>query len=93
VKKHIGAYAAAMGGLDGIAFAGGIGEKSANVRARVCEGLEFLGVRLDEERNRSCTGEKIISSEDSAVKVLVIKTNEEIIVAKETVRVVNKLCF
>jgi len=93
VKKYIGAYAAAMGGLDGIAFAGGIGEKSANVRARVCEGLEFLGVRLDAERNRSCAGEEIISSGDSPVKVLVIKTNEEIIVARETLRVVNKLCF
>jgi len=89
VKKTIGAYAAAMGGLDVIAFAGGIGEKSFNVRAKVCEGLEFLGVRLDEERNRSCTGEEIISSEDSPVKVLVVKTNEEIIVARETMRVVS----
>jgi acetate kinase len=90
VKKTIGAYAAAMGGLDGIAFAGGIGEKSANVRAKVCAGLEFLGVRLDAERNRSCAGEEIISSGDSRVKVLVIKTNEEIIVARETVNVVNR---
>jgi len=89
VKKTIGAYAAVMGGLDAVAFAGGIGEKSVNVRAKVCEGLAFLGVRLDAERNRSCSGEGIISSEDSPVKVLVVKTNEEIIVARETVRVVN----
>ena len=74
-----------------IAFAGGIGEKSVSVRAKICEGLQFLGVRLDRERNRSCTGEEIISSEDNPVKVLVIKTNEEVIVARETVRVVRAM--
>ena len=91
VKKTIGAYAAAMGGLDALAFAGGIGEKSAKVRAKVCEELAFLGVRLDKERNRSCTGEETISSEDSPVKVLVVQTNEELIVARETASIVNNL--
>ncbi|MFH1009059.1 MAG: acetate/propionate family kinase [Candidatus Latescibacterota bacterium] len=90
VKKTIGAYAAAMGGLDAIAFAGGIGEKGPIERTMICEGLEFLGVRLDEERNRSCKGEGLISSEDSRVKILVIQTNEEIIVARETARVVSE---
>ena len=90
VKKYIGAFAAAMGGLDAVAFAGGIGENSWQVRQEVCRGLEFLGLRLDEEKNRAPgSNDHIISSRDSNVAVLVVYTNEEIIVARETVRVIS----
>lgn len=92
VKKHIGAYAAAMGGLDAIAFTGGIGERGANVRRRVCEGLEFLGAVLDQERNDACRGsEGIVSADDARVKILVVPANEEIIVARRTVELMNGL--
>ena len=88
IKKYIGAFAAAMGGLDAVAFAGGIGENSWRVRQEVCRNLEFLGVELDEEKNRlPSSGDRVISSDNSRVAVLVVYTNEEIIVARETVRV------
>lgn len=91
IKKDIGAFAAAMGGLDAVAFAGGIGENSWRVREGVCGGLEFLGLRLDEEKNRArSTGDRIISRADSPVKVLIIYTNEELMVARETVRVLRE---
>lgn len=90
VKKSIGAFAAAMGGLDAVAFAGGIGENSAMVRGEVCRGLGFLGLRLDEERNGArSAGDRVISAEDSRVAALVVFTNEELIVARETVRVLT----
>jgi len=85
VKKFVGAYAAAMDGLNALAFAGGIGENSHMVRHEVCRGLEFLGIYLDEEKNRApLTSDRIISEPESAVPVFVIRTNEEIIVARET---------
>jgi len=91
VKKFIGAYAAAMGGLDAIAFTGGMGERSPKVRAKVCEGLKFLGVELDPERNERATGgEAVISKEGSRVTVLVVPTNEELIVAREAARVIRE---
>ncbi len=91
VKKTIGAYAAAMGGLDAVAFAGGIGENGWHVRQEVCRGLEFLGVRLDEQRNRAAgSGDRVLSKSDSPAAVLVIYTNEEIIVARETLRVITE---
>lgn len=83
IKKLIGAYAAAMGGLDAVVFTGGIGERSALIRDRVCMGLEFLGVEIDVERNRSCENETIISSHDNPVAVAVIPAQEELIIAKE----------
>jgi acetate kinase len=85
-RKTVGAYAAALGGLDGIAFAGGIGEHSATTRARICAGLEFLGVRLDEERNVAATGDReaAISAEDAPVAVWVIPTDEELEIARAT---------
>lgn len=89
VKKTIGAYAAAMGGLDALTFAGGIGEKGVGIRAKICEGLEFLGVHLSAEQNATCAGEGILSPIHSPVKVLVVQTNEEIIVARETMQVVQ----
>ncbi len=85
-KKYIGAYAAAMGGLDCIVFTAGIGENTPVVRAGVLEGLEFLGVKLcakaNEEKNNGAIRE--ISAKDSKVKVLVIPTNEELVIARET---------
>lgn len=88
IKKYIGAFAAAMGGLDAVVFAGGIGENSWRVRQEVCAGLEWLGLRLDESKNRAtATGDHIISTPESPVAVLVIYTNEEIVVARETVKV------
>ncbi len=88
VKKYIGAYAAAMGGLNALAFAGGIGENAWRIRREICRGLEFLGVRLDEEQNRaSGSGDRILTRHDSPVAVVVIYTNEEIVVARETMRV------
>ena len=90
VKKYIGAFAAAMGGLDAVAFAGGIGENGASVREAVCRDMAFLGIKLDEEKNRQrATGDRVISAADSKVAVLVVYTNEEIIVARETARVLT----
>ena len=85
VKKYIGAYAAAMGGLDAIVFTAGIGENDWRTRELICEGLEYLGVRLDKRLNRMTSKEpRIISSDDSKVKVLVIPTDEELAIALET---------
>jgi acetate kinase len=92
VKKYIGAFAAAMGGLDAIAFAGGIGENSWRVREAVCRDMEFLGIHLDQEINRQpASGDRMISSSNSDVAVMVVYTNEEIIVARETVRALGRL--
>ena len=78
VKKTIGAYAAAMGGLDAVAFTGGIGENSAALRAACCEGLEFLGVRLDPAQNENGRGDRLVSPAESPVAVLALATNEEL---------------
>ena len=88
-KKYIGAYAAAMGGLDAIVFTAGIGEQSPPVRAAICDGLEVLGVRINTEKNADCHTECDISADDKGVRVLVIPTNEELAIARETVRVVS----
>jgi len=84
-KKEIGAFSAAMGGLDAIAFAGGIGERSIEVRHRICDGLAFLGVHLDGNANRNAPEQGTISSPHSKVKILIVKTDEERIVAQATV--------
>jgi len=84
-KKFIGAYAAALGGLDTLVFAGGIGENAAAVRARICEGLEFLGLELSEARNGETAA--VISADGSRVTVRVIRTDEELMIARATVRV------
>ncbi len=90
IKKYIGAYAAAMGGLDAIVFTGGIGENDPSVRSRSCSGLEFLGVAVDEGLNGSAEPEKAVSSPESRVAVLVIPANEELVIARETVRLVER---
>ena len=88
VKKYIGAFAAAMNGLDAIAFAGGIGENSSAVRERVCRDMGLFGVALDEDANQQRgSTDRVISSPQSRVSIVIIHTNEEIVVARETVRV------
>jgi acetate kinase len=86
-KKWIGAFAAALGGLDTLVFAGGIGENAPPVRARICEGLEFLGVELSEARNAE--GAAVISSEGSRVRVRMIRTDEELMIARSTCRLLD----
>ena len=85
IMKYIGAYAASMGGLDSIVFTAGIGENSGRIRAMVCGRLEFLGAKIDDERNADPDGGPIISSDDSDVKILVVPTNEELLIARDTV--------
>jgi acetate kinase len=82
VKKSIGAYAAAMGGLDAVAFTGGIGENSPRLRTACCEGLSFLGVQLDAAQNETGQGDRLVSPVESPVAVLALATNEELIVAR-----------
>ncbi len=85
IKKYIGSYAAAMGGVDVITFAGGIGENDANIRKWTCEGLEFMGVEIDEETNKSMRGkEGVISNPSSKVTVMVVPTDEELVIARDT---------
>jgi acetate kinase len=90
ITKYIGAYAATMGGLDGVIFTGGIGENAVDVRAKVLAPLEFLGVKLDEARNKSKDKEKLISTAGSKVKAMVIPTNEELMIAMKTQLIVNE---
>ncbi|OUM96744.1 MAG: acetate kinase [Thermobacillus sp. ZCTH02-B1] len=91
LRKYVGAYAAAMNGLDAIVFTAGIGENSPHVRKAVCEGLSFLGVKLDEAANFDAAKEaRFISAPDSRVKVLVVPTNEELIIARDTYRLVTE---
>jgi len=87
VKKAIGAYTAAMGGLDAIAFTGGIGENSAQLREACCGGLEFLGVEIDPRRNREGAGDRLVSPESSRVKVVCAATNEELVVARRAYKI------
>lgn len=89
IRKTIGAYAAAMGGLDAIAFTAGIGENASALRRAALEGLAFLGVELDLEANEKGSGDRLISTTDSKVDVVVLATNEELIVARETARVLS----
>lgn len=85
IKKYIGAYAAAMGGVDVIVFTAGVGENQATMREAVCEGLEFMGVKINKELNATIRGkEALISTEDSRVKVVVIPTDEELMIASDT---------
>ena len=89
VRKYIGAYAAALGGLDCLVFTAGVGENSASMRARICEGLEYLGVKIDPEKNTIRGKEAIISTDDSKVTVWVIPTNEELMIAQHTAELVK----
>ncbi|MCZ7611440.1 MAG: acetate kinase [Ignavibacterium sp.] len=89
IKKYIGAYAAAMGGLDALVFTGGIGENAKEVREEICKDLEFLGIELDDIKNSN--GEEFISKSDSKASVLRIPTNEELVIAMDTAKIVSEL--
>jgi len=94
VKKYIGAYIAQMNGTDAICFAGGIGENSITIRRKICADMGWLGIELDESRNKQARGkEMLISADGSRVPVFVIPTNEELILARDTVRAVKSLPF
>ena len=89
IKSYIGAYAAAMGGVDAICFAGGIGENAAGIRESVISGLEFMGAKIDKEVNSvRKKGNVKLSTEDSKVLVYKIPTNEELVIARDTYKIV-----
>jgi acetate kinase len=89
-KKYVGAFLACMGGADAIVFTGGIGENSSEIRAQICEGLEWAGLKLDPVRNRQSGAlEGQISTDDSRLHVFVIPTDEELLIARDTVRCVQ----
>jgi acetate kinase len=89
IKKYIGTYAAAMGGLDVVVFTAGVGENQTSMRAEVCKNMEFLGIKFDDEKNK-CRGEEaIISADDSKVKVVVIPTDEELMIATDTMNLLK----
>ena len=90
IKKYIGAYAAALGGVDIIVFTGGVGENQASCRAAACQGLEYMGVKLDAEKNKVRGEEIVISTPDSKVRVVVIPTDEELMIASDTVAILSK---
>ncbi|MCW8849639.1 MAG: acetate kinase [Melioribacteraceae bacterium] len=90
IKKYAGAYAAAMGGIDALVFTGGIGENSPNVRKAVCSGLEFLGLNIDLDKNENVEGEVNIAKDDSPAQILRIPTNEELVIAMDTEKIVNE---
>lgn len=87
-KKFIGSYAAAMNGLDGIVFTGGIGENSATMRQMICKDMDYFGIKIDEEKNKIRGQEADISAQDAKAKTLVIPTNEELMIAMDTVELI-----
>jgi acetate kinase len=89
ILKFIGSYIAALGGVDAIAFTGGIGENDAELRAYICESLEFLGVKCDYEANKVRGKEIKISTDDSKVNVYIIPTNEELAIARDTLALIK----
>lgn len=91
IRKYIGSYAAAMGGVDAIVFTGGVGENGCESREEICRHFEFMGLEFDPEKNAGARGKKIfISTDKSKVKVLVIPTNEELVIAMDTMELVKK---
>lgn len=92
IKKYIGSYAAAMGGIDILLFTGGIGENADLIRSKVCENLDFLGIKINESKNKNLRGQEMdISSSGSRVKVMVVPTNEELVIAQDTKEIVEQL--
>lgn len=89
--KNVGAYIAEMNGVDLIVFTAGIGENNPRLRRRVCENLAYMGVKLDNEANENAKGETLISAPDSSVKVAMIPTNEELVIARDTMHIVSEL--
>jgi acetate kinase len=90
VKKWIGAFAAALGGVDTLVFSGGIGEHAPAVRARICDGLQFLGIEIEEDLNTA--NADVISKDTTRIPVRVIRTDEELMIAKTVCRVLNFEC-
>ncbi|MCD8183672.1 MAG: acetate kinase [Bacteroides sp.] len=90
IKKYIGAYAAALGGVDIIVFTGGVGENQVTCRSGACDGLEFMGVKLDAAKNKVRGEEAVISADDSKVKVVVIPTDEELMIASDTMTILTE---
>jgi len=88
-RKYIGALSAVLGGLDTLVFTGGIGEHSPELRSRICTDLEFLGVRIDEEKNR--TNSFLISQDNSHVDIRIMSTNEELMIVRHTMSILKKL--
>lgn len=85
IKKYIGAYAAAMSGLDAVVFTGGVGENAAEIRRQSCDGMEYLGLKIDDEKNKAHEGGiGIVSADDSNITAVVVPTNEELVIARET---------
>ena len=93
VSKYIGAYAVAMGGLDAVVFTAGLGENSPVIREKVCENLGFMGACLDKGKNAARDGIREISKDGCQVKLLVIPTNEELVIAEETERICQNIVF
>jgi acetate kinase len=92
VKKYIGSYAAAMGGIDIVVFAGGIGENGPETRENICRDLEFMGIELDPDKNNGLRSKEAVISRDGArVKVMVVPTNEELVIAEDTVRIIDEM--
>lgn len=89
VKKYIGSYIAALGGLDILVLTGGIGENASTTREAICSDLEFLGISLDHEKNKGFRSEGIISTPDSKVKIMVVPTDEELVIALDTEQIVR----
>lgn len=90
VKKYIGAYAAEMNGVDAIVFTAGLGENGIGMREMICADMDFMGIKLDPEKNNVRGKDRVISSDDSRVKVLLIPTNEELMIARDTLRLSNR---
>ena len=90
IKKYIGAYAAAMNGVDIIVFTAGVGENQEGVRWDSCADMEYLGIKMDAERNHCRGEERILSTDDSKVKVVLVPTDEEIVIARDTMKLVKK---
>jgi len=92
IKKYVGSYAAALGGVDVIVFTGGVGENQTQTREYVCDGLGFMGVKIDNELNAKSRGKEVLlSTPESTVKVVVIPTDEEYMIASDTLEIVEKL--
>jgi acetate kinase len=89
VKKYIGSYAAEMNGVDAVVFTAGVGENGIGMRADIASNMEFLGMKLDAEANNVRGKERVISTEDSNVKILLIPTNEELVIARDTLALVK----
>ncbi len=90
VKKYIGAYAAVMNGVDAVIFTAGLGENSPEIRSAVCKDMCFLGIELDEEKNKVRGKETVVSKDGSKVKVLLVPTNEELMIARDTKKLISK---